>query len=319
MKRINKLNKKVVIGSRGSELALWQSNFIKKELEKKNKGIAVEIKIIKTTGDKILDVALSKIGDRSLFTKELENALLKNEIDLAVHSLKDLQTQLPNGLKLAAVTNRHPVEDVLISKKKGISLESLRENAVVATGSLRRKSQLLHLRPDIHIEELRGNVPTRINKFFESGWDAIILARAGVERLKLQKYISSIISTDEILPAVGQGALGIEINMENIFAEEILNSLHDESTYKAVLAERALLRTLEGGCQVPIGAFAEVKSNGLYLDAMVGSLDGTLAFRKKVKGSKAEPEKLGKNLAKDLLKAGAREILDEVYATARLK
>ncbi len=313
------MKKKIVIGSRGSELALWQSNFIKKELEKKNKSVTVEIKIIKTTGDKILDVALSKIGDKSLFTKELENALLKNEIDLAVHSLKDLQTQLPEGLKLAAVTKRHPVEDVLISKKKGTTLQSLKENAVVATGSLRRKSQLLHLRPDIKIEELRGNVPTRIKKFLESGWDAIILARAGVERLKLQKYISSIISTDEILPAVGQGALGIEINKGNNFVEEILCELHDEPTYKAVLAERALLRTLEGGCQVPIGAFAEVKTNGLYLDAMVGSLDGTLTFRKKAKGSKAEPEKLGKNLAKDLLKAGAKKILDEVYNTVRLK
>ena len=319
MKRNNSLKRKVVIGSRGSELALWQSNFIKKELEKKNKSVTVEIKIIKTTGDKILDVALSKIGDKSLFTKELENALLRNEIDLAVHSLKDLQTQLPEGLKLAAVTKRHPVEDVLISKKKGTTLQSLKENAVVATGSLRRKSQLLHLRPDIKIEELRGNVPTRIKKFLESGWDAIILARAGVERLKLQKYISSFISTEEILPAVGQGALGIEINEENKFVEEIICKLHDEPTYKAVLAERALLRMLEGGCQVPIGALAEVKSNGLYLDAMVGSLDGTLTFRKKAKGTKTEPEKLGKNLAKDLLKAGAKEILDEVYQTTRLK
>ncbi len=313
------MKRKIVIGSRGSELALWQSNFIKKELEKKNKSISIEIKIIKTTGDKILDVALSKIGDRSLFTKELESALLKKEIDLAVHSLKDLQTQLPNGLILAAVTKRHPVEDVLISKKKGTTLQSLKENAVVATGSLRRKCQLLHLRPDIKIEELRGNVPTRIKRFLESDWDAIILARAGVERLKMQKYISSFISTEEILPAVGQGALGIEINEENKFAEEILFELHHEPTYKAVLAERALLRTLEGGCQVPIGAFAEVKSNGLYLDAMVGSLDGALTFRKKVKGTKAEPEKLGKNLAKDLLKAGAKEILAEIYKTTRLK
>ncbi len=319
MKRKTDLKRKVIIGSRGSELALWQSNFIKKELEKKSKRITVEIKIIKTTGDKILDVALSKIGDKSLFTKELENSLLENEIDLAVHSLKDLQTQLPEGLKLAAVTKRHPVEDVLISKKKGTTLQSLKENALVATGSLRRKCQLLHLRPDIQIVELRGNVPTRIKKFLESGWDAIILARAGVERLKLQKYISSFIGTDEILPAVGQGALGIEINEENKFVEEILDALHDEPTYKAVLAERSLLRTLEGGCQVPIGALAEVKSNGLYLDAMVGSLDGILTFRKKAKGTKAEPEKLGKILAKDLLKAGAKEILDEVYDTVRLK
>ena len=313
------MKKKIIIGSRGSDLALWQSNFIKRELEKKNENLRVEIKIIKTTGDKILDVALSKIGDRSLFTKELETALLNNKIDLAVHSLKDLQTQLPDGLKLAVVTKRHPVEDVLISRKKGITLQSLKENSVVATGSLRRKSQILHLRPDLKIEELRGNVPTRIEKFLKSKWDGIILARAGVERLKLQKYISSVIGTEEILPAVGQGALGIEINNQNKFVEEALQLIHHEETYLAVLAERALLRTLEGGCQVPIGAFAEVKANGLYLDALVGSIDGTLTFREKMRGSKSDPEGLGKRLAKDLVKAGAKEILDEIYMTARGK
>lgn len=310
---------KIIIGSRGSDLALWQSNFIKSELEKKNKGLKVEIKIIKTTGDKILDVALSKIGDRSLFTKELEVALINKKIDLAVHSLKDLQTQIPEGLKLSAVTKRHPVEDVLIAGKKGITLQSLKENAVIATGSLRRRSQILHLRPDLKIEELRGNVPTRIKKYLNSKWDGIILARAGVERLKLQKHISSVISIDEILPAVGQGALGIEINEENIFVDNILKSIHHEETYKAVLAERALLRTLEGGCQVPIGANAQVKTNGLYLDALVGSIDGMLTFRKKLRGSKEKPEQLGKKLAKDLIKAGAKEILDEIYKTARKK
>ena len=311
------MKQKIIIGSRGSDLALWQSNFIKKEIEKKNKNLKVEIIIIKTTGDKILDVALSKIGDRNLFTKELEVALLKKEIDLAVHSLKDLQTQLPKGLKLAAVTKRHPVEDVLIAGKKGVTLLSLKENAVIATGSLRRRSQILHLRPDIKIEELRGNVPSRIEKFLKSKWDGIILARAGVERLKLQKYISSVISTEEILPAVGQGALGIEINEENNFINKILQSIHHEDTFKAVLAERALLRTLEGGCQVPIGAFAEVKPNGLYLDSLVGSIDGTITFREKIRGSKNDPEALGKRLAKDLLKAGAKEILNAIYKTAR--
>ncbi len=313
------MKNKLVIGSRGSALALWQSNFIKKELEKKNKNLEIEIKVVKTKGDKILDVALSKIGDKSLFTKELEAELLVGRIDMAVHSLKDLQTQLPKGLKLAAVTKRHAVEDVLIARKKGVTIESLRENAVVATGSLRRRSQLLHLRPDISTRELRGNVPTRVEKFLKSDWDAIILARAGVERLKLKKYISSFLSTDEILPAVGQGALGIEINISNEVAENIVQSIHDENTYAAVLAERALLRTLEGGCQVPIGAYAEVKPNGLYLDAMVGSLDGSLTFRKKVRGSKRNPEKLGNALAKDLIKAGAKEILDEVYKTVRKK
>src|SRR5690606_118555 len=165
---------KIVIGSRGSELALWQSNFVKAELQKTSRNITVEIKIIKTKGDKILDVALSKIGDKSLFTKELETALLEKEIDLAVHSLKDLQTKLPDGLQLTAVSKRHPVEDVLIARKKGTTVHSLKEGAVVATGSLRRRSQLLHVRPDIQVKELRGNVPTRIKTFLDSDWDAII-------------------------------------------------------------------------------------------------------------------------------------------------
>ncbi len=311
------MKKKLIIGSRGSELALWQANFVKKELEKKHRGLSVEIKIIKTKGDKILDVALSKIGDKSLFTKELEIKLLNKRIDLAVHSLKDLQTQIPAGLKLAAVTKRHDVEDVLIARKKGTTIYSLKENAVVATGSLRRRAQLQHLRPDIKVVDLRGNVPSRIKKFLESDWDAIILARAGVERLGLKNYISSFISKEEILPAVGQGALGIEIHEENEFANEIVKSIHHQETFIAVTAERALLRALEGGCQVPIGAFAEVRATGLYLDAMVGSLDGSVTFRKKIRGSKNYPEKLGKSLAKDLLKAGAREILDEVYNNSR--
>jgi hydroxymethylbilane synthase len=313
------LKTKIVIGSRGSELALWQANFVKRELHKANKSISVEIKIIKTTGDKILDVALSKIGDKSLFTKELETELLEGRIDLAVHSLKDLQTKLPDGLQLTAVSKRHAVEDVLVARKKGTTIHTLKENAVIATGSLRRRSQLLHVRPDFKIKELRGNVPTRIKTFISSDWDGIILARAGVERLKLTKYISSYIDREDILPAVGQGALGIETFADNDIINEIVQSLHDENTYLAVLAERSLLRTLEGGCQVPIGAFAEVRTNGLYLDAMVGSLDGTLTFRKKIKGKKADAEKIGKLLAKDLIKAGAKKILQEIYAQTRLK
>jgi hydroxymethylbilane synthase len=313
------LKQKIIIGSRGSELALWQANFVKRELEKKNKNVSVEIKIIKTKGDKILDVALSKIGDKSLFTKELEIELLNKNIDLAVHSLKDLQTTIPKGLKLAAVTKRHNVQDVLIARKKGTTIFNLPDRAIVATGSLRRKCQLLHVRPDLNLVELRGNVPSRIKKFLESDWDAIILARAGVERLKLNKYISSIIKTDIMLPAVGQGALGIEIRADNKLVNEVVKSIHHENTYKAVLAERALLKTLKGGCQVPIGAFAEVKQNGLLIDALVGSLDGSITYRKKTRGSKNNPEKLGKKLAYDLLKAGAKIILDEIYRTTRTK
>lgn len=308
---------KLIIGSRGSDLALWQSHFIKNEIEKKHKNVSVEIKLIKTKGDKILDVALSKIGDKGLFTKELEIHLLHNRIDIAVHSLKDLQTEIPEGLKLAAVTKRHEVEDVLIARKKRMTIWDLPEGGTVATGSLRRRSQLKHLRPDLNIVELRGNVPTRIQKFLDSDWDGIILARAGVERLKLTKHISSYIPVETMLPAVGQGALGIEINENNKIAEEILAAINHKETEQAVFAERALLKELEGGCQVPIGAYAEVKSNGLYLDALVGSIDGTLTYRQKLRGSKNEPVKLGKKLAKNLLKAGAKEILNEIYEKER--
>lgn len=300
---------KIIIGSRGSALALWQANFVKKEIEKFHKNIEVKIEIIKTKGDKILDVALSKIGDKGLFTKELEIKLISKKIDIAVHSLKDLQTKIPDELKLSVVTKRHPVEDVLIARKKCVTIQSLKENAIVATGSLRRRSQLLHLRPDISIVELRGNVPSRIEKFLKSNWDAIILARAGVERLGLKKFISSYISKEEILPAVGQGALGIEIHKDNFFIDELLQPLHHNDTYLSILAERSLLRTLEGGCQVPIGAYAEVKSNGLYIDAIVGSIDGSITYRKKMRGVKNKPEELGRMVAEDLLKAGANQIL----------
>ncbi|MFA3782382.1 hydroxymethylbilane synthase [Melioribacteraceae bacterium 4301-Me] len=305
---------KLIIGSRGSELALWQANYVKKELERKNKNLSVEIKIVKTKGDKLQKAALFKIGDKGLFTKELENELLECSIDIAVHSLKDLQTEIPEGLKLAAVTKRHYVEDVLIARKKGMTIFDLKENATVATGSLRRKSQLLHLRPDLKIEELRGNVPTRIKRFFESTWDAIILARAGIERLNLQKHISSIIPTDQILPAVGQGALAIEIRNLNRFAEELIQPIHDENTFAAVTAERELLKNLQGGCQVPIGAFAHTENNGLFLESFVGSSDGRISFKTKMRGSKNNPKSLGNKVAQALINAGANEILNEIYS-----
>lgn len=307
--------KTLIIGTRTSDLALWQANFVKNELEKANKSIKVKLKLIKTKGDKILDAALSKIGDKGLFTKELELALLSGEIDIAVHSLKDLQTDIPKGLKLAVVTKRHEVHDVLIARKKKMTIEKLPEGATVATGSLRRRSQLKHLRPDINVVELRGNVPTRIKKFEKSKWDAIILARAGVERLKLKKHISSIIDCNQMLPAVGQGALGIETATKNIFAQEIVQVLHDKNTFAAVSAERALLKELEGGCQVPIGAFAEVRSNGLYLDAVVGAIDGSITYRTQQRGSKANAIKLGKDVARSLKKAGAKKLLNEIYET----
>jgi hydroxymethylbilane synthase len=307
----------LIIGTRGSELALWQANFVKKRLEQKSNNLKVEVKIISTKGDKILDTSLSKIGDKGLFTKELENELLNGSIDIAVHSLKDLPTKLPKGLILGAVTKRHAVEDVLIARKKGTKIRTLPENAIVATGSLRRSSQLFHLRPDIKMEELRGNVKTRINKFVESDWDAIILARAGIERLKLDKYVSSIIPIDEMLPAVGQGALGIELKKENKIALRFIKKLDHKPTSIAVRAERALLKKLEGGCQVPIGAYAKVTKIGLILEAFVGSMDGSITFRMRLRGSKKAPEILGEKVAKQLLKAGAKSILNEIYRINR--
>jgi hydroxymethylbilane synthase len=309
------MKKKLIIGSRSSDLALWQTNFVKREIERNKPHIEVVTKLVSTKGDKILDVALSKIGDKGLFTKELELELLHGNIDIAVHSLKDLQTAIPEGLKLASVTKRHDVEDVLIARTHGTTIKTLRNGAVVATGSLRRRSQLKYIRPDITVVDLRGNVPTRVQKFIDSDWDAIILARAGIERLKMSEHVSSYIDIDEMVPAVGQGALGIEIKEDNRFADDIIQSIHDEKTFLAVSAERSFLRTLEGGCQVPIGAFAEIKSNGLYLTGMVGSVDGKIQFKRKIRGSKEDPEETGQVLANILLDAGAKEILDEIYGT----
>ncbi len=310
----NKLRKeKIIIGTRKSELALWQAHFVKKEIEKKFKSVEVIIKKISTKGDKILDVALSKIGDKGLFTKEIENELLAGTVDLAVHSLKDLPTLLPKGLELAAVTKRHDVEDVLIANKKRVTLDKLPQGATIATGSLRRASQILHLRPDIKIVEIRGNVQTRLKKFAASKWDGMILARAGLERLKLKKHISSVIPVEQIIPAVGQGAVAIEISSKNKFAKEIAQGIHDSVTQVTISAERAFLKTLGGGCQVPIGAYAQLKSNGLYLNGYVGSPDGTITFTKTIRGKKSDAEKLGKNLAKDILKAGGKKVLLEVY------
>ena len=317
MGTVLRAKKLLIIGTRKSDLAIWQANYVKREIEKKNKNVGIKLKYIVTEGDKIKDKALSKIGGKGLFTKELEVALLNGEIDMAVNSLKDMLTTLPRGLRLSAVTARHHAEDVLIAGKKGMTIEKLPYNAVVATGSLRRKSFLLHLRPDIKVVELRGNVTSRIKKFETSDWDAIILARAGVERLKLGKYISSVIPKDLMMPAVGQGALAIETASKNKFAGEIVRSINHENTYCSILAERAFLKTLEGGCQAPIGAFAEVGSNGLYLDGVVGSLDGRITFRKRIKGKKSEAEKLGKQLALDLKKAGADELLNQIYSQKR--
>jgi len=304
---------KLIIGTRGSELALWQTNFVRDLLKKHFPDLEIEIKIIKTKGDKILDVPLAKIGDKGLFTKELENQLLENQIDIAVHSLKDLETEIDERLTIGAITKRHNVNDVLIARTKNLTLGKLNVNAKIGTGSLRRKAQLLHFNPNFQIFDLRGNVPTRIQKFLESDWDAIILARAGVERLGLQKHISSIIPKSLILPAVGQGALAVECRKDDKDILRLLSKINHRKTEIETRAERSFLRTLEGGCQVPIACFARIEKNVLTIEGKILSLDGSLCFHHKISGSLKNPEKIGEKLANQLLKAGAKEIIKEIY------
>lgn len=305
---------KLIIGSRGSDLALWQTNFIKSELEKIFPEKQFEIRIIKTTGDKMLKVALSKIGDKGLFTKQLETALLEEEIDLAVHSLKDLQTEQPEKLKIGAVAKREKPFDVLISKKHA-SIDELPEGAKVATGSLRRKSQLLNYRKDLQIFEIRGNVPTRIKKFEESDLDAMILAYAGVHRLGLDSYISQIIPPEIMLPAVGQGAMAVEIRADDAELEELLQEISDKETFYCITAERSFLRRLEGGCQVPIAGFARLQNGKVYLRGMVGNMDGSINLHDEISGEVNVAESLGITLAEKLIKQGANRLLEETRET----
>jgi hydroxymethylbilane synthase len=307
------MKNKIIIGTRGSELALWQTNFVKDLLQKFFPKLEIEIQIIKTKGDKILDVPLAKIGDKGLFTKELEIKLIEGEIDIAVHSLKDLETEIDERLTIGAITKRHNVNDVLIARSKRITLKKLNPNAKIGTGSLRRKAQLLHFNPNFQIFDLRGNVPTRIKKFFESDWDAIILARAGVERLGLQDYVSSIIPMNLILPAVGQGALAIECRKIDHEILQLLSKINHQKTEIETRAERSFLRALEGGCQVPIACFAQIEKDSLSIEGKILSLDGSLCFHHKMTGESKYPEKLGERLAQKLLNAGAKEIIKEIY------
>lgn len=303
------MKRQFIIGTRGSQLALWQTDFVKTELEKRFPELSLAVRVIKTTGDKILDTSLSKIGDKGLFTKQIETSLLDNEIDLAVHSLKDLQTIQPAGLCIGAVTKRELPNDVLISKKYA-AIDELPKGAKVATGSLRRKSQLLNYRPDLEIFEIRGNLQTRFQKFDDSDLDAMILAFAGVHRLKMDDRISQIIPFEIMIPAVGQGALAIEIREEDAELREILQVLNDRETFACVIAERAFLRSLEGGCQVPIGAHALIENGEIILEGSVGSLNGKTNLRGKIGGAKTDAKNLGEKLARILIEKGANEILE---------
>jgi len=306
---------RVVIGTRGSDLALWQAEFVRRLLEAEFPEIEFEIKIIRTTGDDVLDVSLSKIGDKGLFTRQIEAQLLSGDIDVAVHSLKDLQTEQPEGLTIGAVCKREKPNDVLISRE-GKTLDELPQGAKVATGSLRRRSQLLAYRPDLEIIDIRGNLNTRFRKFDESDLDAMILAYAGVERLGMGERITELIPTDVLVPAVGQGSVAVEIRSNDTDVAAIVARLDDAETRSCVMAERALLRRLEGGCQVPIGGYATVEDETLTLDGIVGSLDGKRIFRETRSGQASEPEHLGEYVAQALLDQGADSVLNESRAAA---
>jgi len=296
------------IGSRGSQLALWQAHHISTLL--RERGHEVELEIIKTTGDKITDVALAKVGTKGMFTKEIEEALAEERIDLAVHSLKDLPTELSPGFEIAAVTTRENPRDVFCSSKYK-SIEELPRGALVGTSSLRRQAQLKAVRPDLEIHPLRGNVDTRLRKLEAGEYDAIILAAAGLNRLGKTQLVKQVIPVEVMCPAAGQGALGIEIRAGDSVTREHLAFLDDAASRTATTCERALLNKLGGGCQVPIGAFAEVRNGRLHLDAIVADPDGSKVLRESRDGS--DPVQLGESVGETLLQRGGDAILEAVY------
>jgi hydroxymethylbilane synthase len=301
---------KLRIGSRGSQLALWQANHISALL--RSRGHEVEIEIIHTTGDKITDVALAKVGTKGMFTKEIEEALAAEKVDLAVHSLKDLPTELPKGFEIAAITERQDPRDALCSKNYS-SIEDLPNGARVGTSSLRRQAQLKAIRPDLDIHPLRGNVDTRLRKLEQGEYDAIILASAGLKRLGKTELVKQIIPAEIMCPAAGQGALGIEIREGDTKTRELLAFLNDPNARAATMCERALLNSLGGGCQVPIGAFAEVHDGRLHLDSIVADPDGSKLLRDSRDGNTEDAESVGNEAGASLLKRGGDQILEAVY------
>lgn len=302
--------RKIIVGSRRSRLALAQTKWVIKKLESLGLPYEFEIKEIVTKGDKILDVMLSKVGGKGLFVKEIEQALYDGEIDFAVHSMKDMPAELPEGLVIAAIPQRVDPRDVLISKHH-LSLDELPEGAVIGTSSLRRSAQLLNIRPDLAIKWIRGNIDTRLKKLKEENYDAIILAAAGLLRLDWSKEeITQFLPTEVFLPAVGQGALGIECRADDQEIIALLKHIHDRESGLAVQAERAFLARIEGGCQVPVAAHATIQGKEIRLTALVGSPDGKTIIKESMSGK--EPMSLGESLADRLLEMGAREILEQV-------
>jgi hydroxymethylbilane synthase len=298
------------IGSRGSQLALWQANHIAASL--RARGHQVEIEIIHTTGDKITDVPLAKVGTKGMFTKEIEEALAAGKVDLAVHSLKDLPTELPKGFELAAITKREDPRDAFCSRHFS-TIEELPQKARVGTSSLRRQAQLKAIRPDLDIHPLRGNVDTRLRKLEQGEYDAIILASAGLKRLGKIELLKQIIPAEIMCPAAGQGALAIEIRQGDTKTRELLTFLNDPNAQAATTCERALLNTLGGGCQVPIGAFAEMKNRRLHLESIVADPNGSTLLRDSRDSNIKDPEKLGAEAGAALLARGADKILAAVY------
>ena len=296
------------IGTRGSPLALWQAEHVRDLLVKAHPGIKIELVPIQTKGDRVLDAPLAKVDTKGVFTREIEQALLSGAVDLAVHSLKDLPTTLPAGLMIGAVCEREDPLDCLVTKGAR-SLAELRAEAVVATGSPRRKAQLLHLRPDLRIVDLRGNVGTRLKKLDESDWDAIVLAKAGLVRLGFENRISCVLGRKEMLPAVCQGALGIEIRQEDGKTAALVSPLDHTPSRLATAAERAFLASLGGGCQVPIAALARVGWGTLTLEGLVASPDGRMYLRRHIEGPASAAEALGKALGAEILEEGGGAIL----------
>jgi hydroxymethylbilane synthase len=309
------MRKLIKIGTRGSLLATTQSTWVKNQIEAQHPGVLVELIIIVTKGDKILDVPLAKVGGKGLFVKEIEEALLRKDVDLAVHSMKDVPSELPEELHLGITPLRENPHDAFISARYK-TLADLPQGATVGTSSLRRRAQLAALRPDLKIVDLRGNLDTRLRKLDEGQFQAIILAAAGLNRLGMSSRATGYFTAKEMLPAVGQGALGIELRKDDAELLAGLAFLNDAGTTVAVAAERAFLYRLEGGCQVPIGAFAEVHNGQVELTGLVASIDGKEVLKDSIAGPSEEAQELGTRLANKLLEKGGRDILAEVYGQA---
>lgn len=304
-------NKKIIIGSRASDLALKQTYCVMERLKEKFSEFEYEVVKIKTIGDKILDKTLDKIGGKGLFVKEIEEALLNHEIDLAVHSMKDVPTEMVDDLVIGAITAREDVRDVLISKD-GKGLQDLRIGAKIGTSSLRRAAQILAFRPDFVIEPIRGNIKTRITKIETMNLDGIILAAAGILRMGWGEQISEYIDSNICTPAVGQGALGIQIRKNDSFIKSIINELNNEAVETTIKAERSFMNTLNGGCHVPIGAYARLKENSIFMTTVIASPDGKNVIKLQDKCNKEDAEKLGIKMAELSLKKGGYEILKNI-------